>query len=70
MTCTDRPQLDGNLYRDYPDEFLERVWDGCTDRDCLPKCDTNNGHCERLKLAFDEWLQRVPAHRSHKGCAE
>lgn len=55
-------ERDGNLYRDYPDEFME-AWEGCAHRDCLPKCNTNDGHCERLKISYDEWLQRVPIQR-------
>ena len=53
----------GNLYRnDFAPEFIERVWGGCSHLDCLPKCRTLDGHCERLKLAYEEWLHRaIPA---------
>jgi hypothetical protein len=50
---------EGNLYREFPDEFME-TWIGCCDRDCLPKCSVNDGHCERLKLEYDAWSRRVP----------
>lgn len=51
----------GNLYRgDFATEFMETAWDGCAHRDCLPNCRTIDGHCERLKLEYDEWLRRSP----------
>lgn len=55
----DAPVRDGNLYREYPDEFMQR-WHGCTRRGCLMQCDTSNGHCERLRIEFEAWAKRVP----------
>ena len=48
-----------NLYQDFPAEFLEEVWDGCSHRDCLPRCNTLKGHCERLKIEYEQWLSGV-----------
>lgn len=54
-------QQQGNLYNgDFAPEFMEQVWDGCVSRDCLPNCNTLEGHCERLKLEYEEWLRQSP----------
>ncbi len=45
-----------NLFQEYPSEFMD-IWAGCADRDCLPACRTVEGHCERLKLEYEEWLR-------------
>jgi hypothetical protein len=52
--------MSGNLIQDMPAEFLETVWEGCAERDCLPKCDTINYHCERLKIELETWLNKRP----------
>jgi hypothetical protein len=46
----------GNLYEAYGGAYPG--WPGCDDKDCLPKCRTENGHCERLKL----FIERGKAH--------
>lgn len=37
----------GNLYEAYGGGHPD--WPGCDDEDCLPECQTERGHCERLK---------------------
>lgn len=52
----------GNLYRgNFPAEFMETVWNGCAHLDCLTKCRTLDGHCERLKLTYEDWQRHVAA---------
>lgn len=56
----------GNLYKELPDDFLFNMWDGCAHLDCLPKCRTMQGHCERMEIALNEWrARRNLTHSSH-----
>lgn len=40
----------GNLWRAYGENL---GWGGCADEDCLPQCNSAEGHCERLKLFLE-----------------
>lgn len=46
----------GNLIEKLPADFMQ-IWEGCSHLDCLPKCrhGLEDGHCERLALAFGQY---------------